>query len=166
MSTPDDVRAHVLDALRGGKAYPGAVSIVSEVPEALRGKELPGFPHTLWELLEHLRIAQWDILEYARRPEHVSPAWPEGCWPASKKPPGNDAWNESVARFRSDLETVMDVVADPRVDLTAPIAHLDGVTWLREVMLVVSHNAYHLGQFVQLRRALECWPGWTPQTGE
>jgi len=157
MSTPDDVREQLLRALQGGSAHPEVTSALEGVPAAARGRSAPGLPHTLWQLLEHLRLAQRDILDFGRRPDHESPAFPKGYWPESEKPPSDPAWGESLAAFYTDLEALQKIVADRNVDLTAPIPHLDGPTWFREVMLVVSHNAYHLGQVVQVRRALGCW---------
>lgn len=159
MSTPEDVRQELLRALRGGSAHPEVTSALEGVPAAARGRRAPGLPHTLWQLLEHLRIAQRDILDFGRTPDHESPEFPKGYWPDSDAPPSDAAWSESIAAFRDDLEALQEVVADPGVDLTAPIPHLDGPTWLREMMLVVNHNAYHLGQFVQARRTLGCWEG-------
>src|SRR4029079_18998670 len=109
-------------------------------------------------LLEHLRLAQWDILEFSRDPKHVSPKWPEGYWPASPEPPDAGAWEHSVATSRRDLQAMKELVADPRSDLHAPFAHGEGQTMLREALLVADHNAYHLGQMVLVRRLLGCWP--------
>jgi hypothetical protein len=157
MTRPDDFREQLLRALSGASAHPEVASALEGVPAADRGRRAPGVPHTLWQLLEHLRIAQRDILDFGRIPDHDSPEFPKGYWPASEAPPSEAAWEGSLQAFLSDLEAVRTIVADPNVDLSAPIPHLDGATWFREVMLVVSHNAYHLGQFVQLRRALGCW---------
>jgi hypothetical protein len=106
-----------------------------------------------------LRIAQKDILDFGQKPEYESPEFPEGYWPKSEAPPSDAAWRESVRAFRSDLRAIEKMVADAEVDFTAPIPHLDGVSWLREILLVVGHNSYHVGQIVQLRRALGCWEG-------
>jgi hypothetical protein len=118
-----------------------------------------GVPHTPWRLLEHLRIAQWDILEFSRNPRHVSPPFPDGYWPTGDAPPESAGWDRSVAAFRADLQAMQDLVADPATDLFAPLAHGDGQTILREALLMADHNAYHLGQLVVLRRALGAWPG-------
>jgi len=159
MSTPEDVREQLLRALEGGSAHPEVTSALEGVPAEARGRRAPGLPHTLWQLLEHLRIAQRDILDFGQTPDHESPEFPKGYWPESDAPPSDAAWEESLEVFRGDLEALQAIVADPRIDLTAPIPHLDGPTWFREVMLIVSHNAYHMGQFVQTRRALGCWEG-------
>jgi hypothetical protein len=132
-------------------------SAVAGWPAQLRGKKPKGLPHTAWELLEHMRIAQWDILEFSRNPKHVSPEWPEGYWPETDAPPSPAAWNKSVSTFQADLKAMMSLVKGPRRDLFAKIPHGEGQTILREALLVADHNAYHLGELVYLRRALGAW---------
>jgi hypothetical protein len=132
-------------------------SAVAGWPAQLRGKKPKGLPHTAWELLEHMRIAQWDILEFSRNPKHVSPEWPAGYWPAQDAPPSLAAWNRSVGTFQADLKAMMSLVRSPRRDLFAKIPHGEGQTILREALLVADHNAYHLGELVYLRRALGAW---------
>jgi hypothetical protein len=105
-----------------------------------------------------MRIAQWDILQFSRNPNHVSPDFPDGYWPQGDAPPGNKAWDQSLAQFRADLRAMQDLVASPTVDLFAPIPHGSGQTILREALLVADHNAYHIGQLVIVRRALGAWP--------
>lgn len=158
MKTPEEIRQQLLRALRGA-AHPEVSSALDGVPSADRGRRAAGLPHTLWELLEHLRIAQRDILDFGRKPDHESPEFPKGYWPESESPPSDAAWKESLRAFRDDLKALEKIAADPKIDLLASIPHLDEVTWFRELMLVASHNSYHLGQFVQLRRALGCWEG-------
>ena len=114
-------------------------------------------PHTPWRLLEHLRIAQWDILRFSVDPKHISPEFPAGYWPEGDGPPDPSAWDRSVESFRSDLQAMKDLVADPKTDLFAPIPHGQGQTILREALLVADHNAYHLGQLVTVRRLLGAW---------
>jgi hypothetical protein len=123
----------------------------------LRGRKPKGVPHTPWRLVEHMRIAQWDILEFSRNPNHVSPPFPAVYWPDGDAPPTADAWDQSVEAFRADLQAMCDLVADPATDLFARIPHGDGQTILREALLVADHNAYHLGQLVVVRRALGAW---------
>jgi hypothetical protein len=108
-------------------------------------------------VLEHLRIAQWDMLEFSRDPKHVSPAWPEGYWPASPEPPSDAVWDKSVKDFQADLTAMRKLVADPNSDLFTPFAHGDGQTLLREAIQVADHNAYHVGEMVTLRRGLGAW---------
>ena len=158
MDRDQALREHLLYLLRGGGAHLDFEAAVADLPVPLRGAKPPGVPHTPWRLLEHLRIAQWDILEFSRNPRHQSPSWSEGYWPSGDAPPDADAWERSVAAFRADLKALQDLVADPATDLFAPIPHGQGQTILREALLVADHNAYHLGQLVVVRRALGTWP--------
>ncbi len=123
-----------------------------------RGTYAQGLPHTGWQLLQHARIAQWDILEFSRNPKHVSPEFPEGYWPKTPAPQAEEEWNDSMYAFRRDLREMIRLVENPRTDLHAPIPHGDGQTILREALVLADHNAYHLGQLVDLRRALGSWP--------
>lgn len=125
---------------------------VKDFPPELRGKRPAGGPHSAWELLEHLRIALHDILEFSRGSEHVSPEWPSGYWPPTQEPPSEKAWDESAASYREHL-TAMASLANS-ADLYAPIPHGDGQTVLRELLLAADHNAYHLGQLMMVRRIL------------
>jgi hypothetical protein len=109
-------------------------------------------------LLEHLRLAQWDILEFSRNPKHASPKWPEGYWPKTEAPPTAAAWNASIKKFRKDLKAMQDLVKNPKTDLFARIPWGDGQTILREALLLADHNAYHLGQMLDVRRVLGAWP--------
>ena len=149
------IREHLLNLLRGRGAHVGFEKVVAEFPAELRGKKPQGAPHTAWQLLEHLRIAQWDILEFSRNAQHVSPDFPEGYWPKTETPPNETAWEQSVKAFRHDLQEMEELVADPKTNLYAKIPHGDGQTILREALLVADHNAYHLGQLVLLRRQME-----------
>ena len=158
MSTETSLREHLLYLLKGGGAHLSFEEAVAGLPAELRGARPAGVPHTPWRLLEHLRIAQWDILEFSRNPRHVSPKFPDGYWPEGDAPPDAAAWDRSVAAFRADLRALEDLVANPATDLFAPIPHGDGQTVLREALLVADHNAYHLGQLVVVRRALGAWP--------
>jgi hypothetical protein len=159
--TPDPhkaLREHLLDLLRRGGAHLDFDKAVADIPSNLRGRTVPPVPHSPWRLLEHMRIAQWDILEFSRNPKHVSPPWPDGYWPRGDAPPDERAWNLAVDAFRTDLEAMCALVVDPATDLFAKIPHGDGQTVLREALLVADHNAYHLGQLVLVRRLLGCWP--------
>lgn len=151
------VRDHVLYLLQGGGAHLNFDQAIADLPDELRGAKVKDVSHTPWRLLEHMRICQWDILEFSRNPHHVSPDFPAGYWPSSDAPPTTDAWPASVAAFRSDLQAMIDLVADPGTDLYARIPHGKGQTILREALLVADHNAYHLGQLVFLRRCLAAW---------
>ena len=153
----DALRQHLLDLLRGGHAHADFDAAVSNLPAQLRGKKPKGAPYTAWQLLEHLRLAQWDILEFSRDPKHVSPPWPGGYWPKTEAPPSAAAWNNSLRSFRADLKAMAKLVDNPKSDLFARIPHGDGQTLLREALLVADHNAYHIGQLVLLRRLLGAW---------
>lgn len=152
------LREHVLYLLRGGGAHIDFHTAMARLPAKLRGARPPRIPHTPWRLLEHMRIAQWDILEFSRNPRHVSPDFPSGYWPASDGPPNAAAWANSVKSFRRDLTAMQNLVSNPRTDLYAAIPHGDGQTILREALLVADHNAYHLGELVVVRRLLGAWP--------
>lgn len=148
------LRQHVVTLLDGGKAHTRAKDVLATFPRLRCGERPRGAQHSGWQLLEHLRIAQRDILDYARDPDHVSPPWPEGYWPKSPVPPHATAWDRSAAAFLADLRACVRAARDPRIDLLAAIPHC-GVTWLRELFLVADHNAWHLGQLVQLQRRLD-----------
>jgi hypothetical protein len=151
------LRKHLLDLLNGGHAHATFDAAVKNLSAALRGKRPKDAVHSPWEVLEHMRIAQWDILEFSRDPAHQSPEWPSGYWPATPTPPDAKAWDKSVRAFRRDLKAMCDLVADPSTDLYARIPHGNGQTILKEALLVADHNAYHLGELVLLRRLLGAW---------
>lgn len=151
------LREHILYLLKGGGAHLNFEQAIAGLPESLRGGKVAGSPHTPWRLLEHMRICQWDILEFSRNPGHVSPDFPDGYWPKSDAPPEADSWEKSVQEFHADLQAMIDLVADPATDLFAPIPGGEGQTILREALLIADHNAYHLGQLVFLRRCLGAW---------
>jgi hypothetical protein len=157
MEKDASLRQHLLELLKGGSAHTSFQDAIQDFPAELRGKRPKGSPHSPWELLEHMRIAQLDILEFSRDPKHVSPKWPEGYWPESPEPPDEKAWDRSVHSFCQELQTMGALVADDSVDLYARIPHGDGQTVLREALLLADHNAYHLGQLVLLRRILGAW---------
>ena len=152
------LREQLAALLKGGNAHVPFMDALDGFPEAKRGTYAQGLPHTGWQLLEHLRIAQWDILEFSRNPKHVSPDFPEGYWPKTPGPANEEEWADSLSAFRRDLREMVRLVENPRTDLFAKIAHGDGQTILREVLVLADHNAYHLGQLVDLRRALGVWP--------
>jgi len=148
------LRDHVLYLLNGGGAHATFDAAVGDWPVQLAGAKVANFPHSAWMLLEHMRIAQWDILEFSRNAKHVSPAWPEGYWPKSEAAPNDKAWKASMAAFKKDLQMMARVVANRKTDLYAKIPWGDGQTILREALLLADHNAYHLGQLVMLRKSI------------
>jgi hypothetical protein len=154
MTTTDPLRKQLIDLLDSGHAHLTFDDAVKDFPREARGVRPANGPHSAWELLEHLRLALWDILEFSRSAEHVSPEFPDGYWPATIAPPSDEAWDESVAAVRKHLREFAELVADESVDLFARIPHGDGQTVLREVLLAADHNAYHLGQLVMVRRMM------------
>jgi hypothetical protein len=157
MNNDQTLRDHLNYLLDGKGAHASFDDTVKDFPVALRGKRPDGSPHSPWELLEHLRIAQWDILEYTRKPGHVSPEFPAGYWPPSPEPPSAAAWDESVAAFRDDLAGLQALVADNSKDVLAPLEHAPKATITGQVLLTADHNAYHLGQLLFVRRLLGAW---------
>lgn len=157
MAQDKALREHLVKLLQGGDAHVDFEAAVKNLPAELRGKRPKGAEHSPWELLEHLRIAQWDILEFSRNPKHQSPDFPQGYWPKGPQPPDENAWDKSVAAFRKDLQAMCELVANASTDLLAKIPHGDGQTVLREALVLADHNAYHLGQLVLTRRLLGAW---------
>lgn len=157
MQHDKSLRQHLLDLLNGGNAHAEFDQAVDDLPAELRGIRPKGAEHSPWELLEHLRIAQWDILEFSRDAKHKSPEFPAGYWPATPVPPDEKAWDKSVRAFRKDLQGLCDLVADQSTDLFAKIPHGDGQTVLKEALLTADHNSYHLGQLVLVRKLLGAW---------
>lgn len=151
------LRTHLLALLRGGNAHVEFDRATKGVPAKLRGAKPAGQPHTSWRLVEHMRITQWDILEFSRNPKHVSPKWPDEYWPAGDAPPNPRAWENCLKDFRSDRRAIEKLVADPANDLLAPFPHGEGQTLLREALLVVDHTSYHIGQLIIVRRLLGAW---------
>ena len=148
------LRKQLMTLLESGEAHAEFEDAVSEFPEELRGQRPGGSPHSPWQLLEHMRIVQWDILEFARNPRHESPEFPDGYWTAVPEPPDHKAWDRAITSFLADRRALSDLVADESTDLFARIPHGTGQTMLREALLAADHNAYHLGQLMLLRRAL------------
>src|ERR1700733_12091188 len=158
MNSDAILRKNLLELLSGGSAHLDFDKAIAKLRPKLRGGKPRGQPHTPWRLVEHLRIAQWDILEFCRNPKHVSPKWPEGYWPETEAPPSASAWNTSVKKVKQDSKAMQELVEDPKTDLLANIPWGDGQTVLREALLVADHNAYHLGQMLDARRLLGAWP--------
>ena len=157
---PDDrdksLRDHLLYLLRGGGAHLSFEKAVADLPAQLRGARAPGVPHTPWQLLEHMRICQWDILDFSTNPNYREMAF-EDYWPKSAAPPNGAAWEKSLRAFQADLKAMEKLVANPKTDLFARIPWGSGQTILREALLIADHNAYHLGQLVLVRRLLGAW---------
>lgn len=160
-TTPADrdasLREHLLKLLTAEQAHAGFDAAVKNLPAELRGKRPNGADHSAWELLEHLRIAQEDILEFSINPNYKTMDWPSGYWPATAAPPDEKAWDKSVRAFRKNLKAFCALIANPATDLYARIPHGDGQTILREALLIADHNAYHVGQLVLVRQLLGAW---------
>ena len=151
------LREKLAEVLSWGEAHADWKKALANVDPAKRGVRPQGAPHSLWELLEHTRIAQWDILEFTRDADHKSPEWPSGYWPKAPAPPDAGAWDTSVKELFSDMKEMQKVVNDPKVSLDGKLAHGSGQTLLRQILLLADHSAYHLGEFVLTRRILGDW---------
>jgi hypothetical protein len=150
-------RENLVELLRGGSAHVGVADALKGVkPETRSARPVPG-ARSVWDELEHMRLAQEDILRYTLDPAWVSPPWPEGHWPIGEGEVSDEAWESSVTRFLAELDEVVALARDTGCDLTAEIPHGEGRTYMRQILLVADHNAYHLGQIVQLRKALGDW---------
>jgi len=154
------MRDQIARSLDWGEAHVDFDRAVAGLAPELRGRRVNGLPHSAWEILEHLRIAQHDILDFARNPKYAEMKWPDDYWPDTPEPPSAKAWDASVAQFRRDRDAVKTLATDPAIDLAARIPHADKATqtYLRAVLLVIDHNAYHVGELVLLRRLLGAWP--------
>jgi hypothetical protein len=157
MENQQALRDHLLELLGGNHAHLDFEKATAGLPADLRGAKPPGLPFTPWRLIEHMRIAQWDILRFSIDPDHVSPKFPEGYWPAVDAPPDATSWERSITAFQADLKAMMDLIADPKTDLLVRLLHGQGQTILREALLMADHNAYHLGQLATVRRLLGAW---------
>ena len=149
------LRQRLIAQLEGGQAYTPIEEAIRGFPWELAGRKPDGVVHTPWEILEHMRIAQWDILRFTVDPNHVTPPWPDEHWPALDAPTDEAAWNRTVETFLSELDEVKRLALDPETKLFETIPHGTGQTVLREILLVADHNAHHLGQLLLLHRALE-----------
>ena len=155
-TSSDAFRKELLAHLTEDNAHAGFDATLKNFPPDLRGVHPNGLPHSAWQLLEHLRIAQWDIIEYALNPKHKSPDFPDGYWPKSSEPPDDKAWEKSIASFRADRRKL--AAALQKADLLAPIPHANQQSLASKAVLVIDHDAYHLGQIILLRRLLNIWP--------
>jgi hypothetical protein len=157
MKNDKALRDHLLNLLKADSAHADFETAIKDISTALRGQRPKGAAHSPWEVLEHLRITQSDILEFTRDPKHVSTDFPAGYWSSTQAPPNENAWDQSIDAFRKDLAATVGLVANESTDLFAEIPGSEGKTLLREVLLVADHNAYHLGELIVLRRLLGAW---------
>jgi hypothetical protein len=151
------LREHLRALLEGGHAHMTFEDAVANFPRQDMNTNPPHVPYTPWHVIEHLRITQWDILEFIRNPEHISPDWPEGYWPPKDAKADAATWDQTIASFLADLQALREMATDPSVDLYTPIPHGSGQTILREILLVADHNAYHIGEFAILRQVMQTW---------
>jgi DinB superfamily len=149
------IREHLAKLLAWEDAHVGFDAAVADTPESYRGKRAG--PHSPWELVEHIRLAQHDILDFSRNSDYNEMEWPKDYWPPTPAPPSAAAWDESVAAVRRDREALQQLALDVSIDLTQKIPHGNGQTWLRELLLVADHTAYHVAQLVTVRQSLGIW---------
>ena len=159
MTQIDALRAQLAAILDWQDAHATFDAAVEGVPPELRGRQPEGLPYSPWQLLEHLRITQWDILEFCRNPEYAEMRWPDDYWPDGAEPPSPEAWDEGIRAYRTDREMLKALATDPEIALFARIPHGTGQTYLRELLLVADHTAYHVGEMIVVRRLLGIWPG-------
>jgi len=155
MNSNNALRKQLLNLLRAKNAHQPLESIVANFPSTSFNSKFSSIPYSPWELLEHMRIAQWDILEFVRDPDHVSPEWPDGYWPPQGEAADEKRWSRTLALFNQDLAALESIVNDPETDFFRPIPHAPDYTIFREILLVADHNAYHLGQLIVLKRLLK-----------
>lgn len=158
MTAMANAREHVIWQLEGGHAHLGFEEAVADFPAEAMNQRPPNVSYTPWHLLEHMRLSQWDILEFTVDPDHISPQWPKEYWPGPDAETDEAGWEETLAGFRSDYERLLALARDPQVDLTAPLPHAPNYTVLRELLLAADHNAYHIGEFAILRQVMGTWP--------
>ena len=151
------LREQLTKLMKSGQAFQPMDKLLEGITAAEAGKTVDGLPYTLWKLIEHLRIALYDILEFSRDPTYVSPEWPAGYWPQENAPADQEALDNSIQAIRDGVDAMVQLVQDTSIDLYEPFAHGSGQNLLREAMLVAEHNAYHLGEIVVLRRLLGTW---------
>jgi uncharacterized damage-inducible protein DinB len=151
------LRAQLRRILSWQDAHVGFDKSVEGLAPKLRGLRVTGFPHSAWELVEHMRLTQRDILDFCRDPKYEEPTWPDDYWPESPEPPSEQAWEDTIAAFREDRAQLEALAMDETIDLFAKIPHGTGQTYIREILLVADHNAYHIGQLVAVRRQLGAW---------
>ncbi len=159
MATDQTLREQLVYLLRGGGAHMSFDQAVADFPVAHFNTRPPNMDYSFWHLLEHVRIAQWDILDYVRNPNYKWPSWPDDYWPAKDAQADQVKWDATLRRFHDDLRALTALVEDTRIDLTAPLPYAPQHTYLREMLLVADHNAYHIGEFGILRQTMNLWPG-------
>ncbi len=158
MNSENVLREQLVQLLRSKNAHMSLDHAIADFPMQAINKRPPNVPYTPWHLLEHIRITQWDILEFIRDPQHVSPAWPTGYWPEQDAQAEPTDWENTIQSYRLDLDSLEALVRDPETELFTPIPHGDGQNILREILTVADHSAYHVGEFAILRQVMNTWP--------
>ena len=155
MTTKEMIRAYLKDALSWQEAHINFEHAVTELPKDYRGKKPEGFPYSIWQLVEHIRIAQWDILDFTRNPDYKERRWPDDYWPEHLAPENDAAWEQSVSAVINDRKAFIKLLDDPDIDLFKPFGHGTGQTLFRQAILIADHTAYHVGQIILIRKILE-----------
>jgi len=158
MTASDPLRQQLVRYLNSSEAHASTDAALAKLAPELRGTRPASLKHSPWELLEHIRITQHDILDFCRNPKYKEREWPKDYWPKSVAPPHSDSWDASVKSYHDDLAALDAIAEDSSIDLFARIPHGDGQTYLRELLLVVDHTSYHVGQLVLVRQLLDAWP--------
>ncbi len=151
------IRQHLIELLQGGSAHTSLDEALKNLPPDVRDSKTGAIPYSIWELAEHIRISQWDIVEFSRNPNHTSPDWPDEYWPSESSPESDNVWNASIEAIHIDLQDMVEMVLDPQNNLLKPFSHGNGQTLMREALLLADHNAYHLGQIILIRKLLGNW---------
>ncbi|MFN6943534.1 MAG: DinB family protein [Cytophagaceae bacterium] len=152
-----DLKTHLIKNLSTSHAHISLEDALKDIRHELLGKEVPGIPYTIWQLTEHIRITQWDIVEFSKNPHHVSPKWPEEYWPSKKSPSSFEEFEKSVRVLQSDRDSFIELLANPDTDLLKIFEHGTGQNLLKEALLIIDHTSYHTGQIIVLRRLLNDW---------
>ena len=153
----DIVIYNLSDLLNKGNAHASLDEALQGIHFDLLGKKIPGLPYSLWQLADHIRITQWDIVEFSRNEKHVSPEWPEGYWPSEIKPASQATWEKCVEQIKSDRASFIELLSNAGDEIYTPLAHGDGQSLLKEALVLADHNSYHAGQIIMLRRMLNDW---------
>jgi len=154
---PSALRKQLISLLTGSNAHQSFDDVVADLPAELRGIQPAKLPYSIWQLVDHIRTTQWDILEFSRNPDHKSPAWPAGYWTKAAAPADEAAWQQALDQIRQDRTAFVALLNDPQADLYTPFAHGNGQNLLREALLIADHTAYHVGQIIVIRRLLDAW---------
>ncbi len=154
----DVMRTELVSLLTQGNAHMSFEDVVEDFPLHLIAKRAPHTPYTVWHFVEHIRITQWDIVEFIRNPEHISPDWPYGYRPKASEKPTEEAWVRSIEQFKEDRDYLISLIKEPSLDLYSEIPHAPGYTYLREILTVGDHTSYHIGEVAIIRQVLNAWP--------